>query len=175
MATGHEVFVADVKRGGGKAGGIDHRAGGEGDAIGIDQQDLTVGADLAGNGGGGVAGDAVERGGGGRGLFEADFAASVDREFPPVDDGRRGVLFDDEMVRSGAADLSLAGNHAPLDRHRARLGVCVLGQTDQGRRNTRAEHTGNGGGNLPPGRAVIVLAPVEADACLGLRHFRNHD
>ena len=106
VITREEIVVADRERGGDEAADVDLRAGGEEDAVGIDQEDVAVGGERAADDGSFGARHAVEHDGGGVGLLEMHRVAGTDGEALPVDDRLGGGLVD--------------GHRRPLGRDRRR-------------------------------------------------------
>ena len=109
-----EIRIRQVQGGGHKARHIDLRAGPEGDAVGIDQEDPAVGLQLAQNARGVTAGHTIEYGAGRRLLDKPGGLALGNGEALPVDDRTRGI-----GDRKGAPVL---GKTHPASGHRRRNG-----------------------------------------------------
>ena len=100
LTAGEEGILIEVERGGNQARGVDGRAFAEEDAVGIDQDDATVGRDRAKNLGWSDADDFV-RGDGRRGrLVEADAFALRDGEAVPLDERAVRRLVDRDARRA---------------------------------------------------------------------------
>ena len=112
VIAGQEIGVADIQGGGDQPADIDARAAAEQDAVGVDEEDLAVGGQLALDARGGGAAGAVEGDGGTVGLLEIDGCLAADVEVLPVDDGALAALVD-RHGRAGAADGGLSGADLP--------------------------------------------------------------
>ena len=76
--TIHEVVVADVQAGSEQAGDVDGRVAAEHDAVAIDEENLTIGDEVAENLAGILVEDAVQRGSRGGRLQELDSLVGSD-------------------------------------------------------------------------------------------------
>ena len=100
LTSGEEGILVEVERGGDQAGGVDGRPLAEEDAVGIDQDDPTVGRDRAKDFRRRDADDFV-RGDGRRGrLVEADALALRDGEAVPLDERAIRRLVDRDAGRT---------------------------------------------------------------------------
>ncbi len=130
----HEVLVRHVE-GGGHEGARLHRTGrGDGDAVRVDEVDLPVGVDLAGDGRGRRPGHPVEERRGGRGLADVDAAARADGEALPVDDRGRRRLLDRHLGGRGRGDTDAAVDRARPMGQLARNEGGGLGQGGAGQK-----------------------------------------
>ena len=136
VIAGQEIIVADIQRRGHQSANIDAGAAAEEDAVGVDEEDLAVGGELAFDARGGGAAGAVEGDGGAVGLLEIDGCLAADVEVLPVDDGALAALVD-RHGRAGAADGGLAG--ADLPAAGQRRGGQVGGQRGVGA-NGQGQH-----------------------------------
>ena len=94
VVAGHEVAVTDVQGSGNQAVHIDLCALAEEHAIGIDQENLTIGVEVAENGRRVLAHDTVQGDGKTVGLDEVDGFTSANIEALPVDGQQLALLID---------------------------------------------------------------------------------
>ena len=137
LAT-HEVSILDVQAAGHQAADIDLRAFAEDHAIGVDQPNLAVSAQLALNLSGGAAGDAVERDRLRVGLSERDLGLLADIELLPVQDSALALLLHRQLIavlreRGLAAGQLRALGQGVSQQTRIRPcpGACGMGGTGQ--------------------------------------------
>jgi len=127
VVAGEKVGIAEVKGGGDQAADVDLRTGSEQDAVGVDHENLAVGAEAAQYLAGVLAEHAVERDGGCAGLVEAHRFVGRNAEALPVDGEILAALVDGGVdtglrYRPGArADLSAGG---PCQGQGAEQGEC---------------------------------------------------
>ena len=126
MASGEEVGIGEVQRGGDQAGDIYSGTGAEHDAVGVDQEHATVGLQRAEDLAGVAADDAVEDGGAGGLLGETGDFVGLDAEVLPVDDGAGGVGDGEGVAAGGEAGLAVD------DVAAHRVGVCLKGEQAAG-------------------------------------------
>ena len=100
LTSGEEGILVEVERGGDQASGVDSRTLAEEDAVGIDQDDATVGGDRAKDLGRGNADDFVRSDGTRRRLVEADAFALRDGEAVPLDERAVRRLVDRDVRRT---------------------------------------------------------------------------
>ena len=98
-----------------QAGGIDPRIGAKSDAVGIDEKDFAVRDQLAEDGRGVAAGDAVQDRAGVRLLDETREFAAIDGETLPVDD-RTGRIGNVQHAGSRAREACLPVHHRGTGR-----------------------------------------------------------
>ena len=111
-----EILVADSQGGGHQAGHVDAGAGAEKHAVGVDQEDLAVGAHAAEDVGRRAAHHPVEDHGRAAGLDELDVVAAADGEALPVDDRAVDDLIDHHAVGGRVVD---GGGGGAADHHAA--------------------------------------------------------
>ena len=100
-----EIGIRNAERRGHEAAADGNRPGRrDRDAVGIDEIDLAVGSERAGDGRRGCAGDAVEGGCAVAGLLDGDRALRADGEVLPLDDGSGASLMDRHRAVGGRAD-----------------------------------------------------------------------
>ena len=122
VIAGHEVVVADAQGRGKDAADIDLGAAGEQHAVGVAEEDLAVGVELAVDFRGAVADDAVQCNGACIGLDEIDGGGAADVEALPIERGALAGLLDGEdvgcLADAGAAgdDLAAGGQGAGIER-----------------------------------------------------------
>mgnify|MGYP006932275169 CR=1 FL=1 len=130
-----------------EAADIDLRALAEQHAVGVDDEDLTVGVDGAVDDAALVADDAVQRRGRTVGLVEVDGVLRADRKTLPVDDGLLRRLID-VCDRAGLRDAGGARDHRTAGRalrggrmrqrhHRANRGGRQQGHPERSDRKRR--------------------------------------
>lgn len=100
--AGQRIGIAQARRAGHQAAGIDPRAIAEQDPVGIEQEYLAIGLERAVDHRAFVAGDAVQGHGSGVGLHEGDRRVLADRKIAPFDGGFGAALGD----RHGRAVLA---------------------------------------------------------------------
>lgn len=108
----HEIGRGDVQPRGDDAADIDHRCRSKNDAIGIDQDDLTVGVDTTGDGGAVIAENAVEGNRRAVRLDLLDTLIDIDIVRLPVDGHVPSGLIN-RRCRAGLADGTAAAHHLP--------------------------------------------------------------
>ena len=145
VVAGKEVRVGQGEGRRHEAADVDSGRGREQDAVGVEQEDLAVGREVALEDRGIGADDAVEGDGGGRGLDEADGLAGGDVEAPPLDDGPGGGLGDGHP-RGGGGDGRLTGGDAAAGRQGRRLQAEARGDEQQAEEGLPG--TGGTGGGL---------------------------
>ncbi len=172
VVPGEEGGVADVQGGGDQTPHVDLRPRGEGDSVGVDQEDLAVGVQVSVDGAWitpqyAIQGDAVDIR-----LVEGDGLLAADPEALPVEDGLGRRLGDSERA-AALPEACLAGYHLAAGReregHRRGTAQGAEGGTDQGRERPAAAAGGRtarlaaGSGDLGGGHEGIQGAvPDEA-------------
>ena len=121
--AGERVAVTEAQAGGDETGGVDARAGADGDAVGVDEVDAAVGLQLPQDRRLFRAGDAVQHCALRVLLDEAGELVGFDREPLPVDDGPGGVG-DAEAFAAGGE-----GRRAADDGRIGRVGLGIAGKT----------------------------------------------
>ena len=133
VAAGQEVAVGHRQRRDHQAADVDARACAEDDAVRVEQKDPAVRRHLSEDVRRVIAGHAVQRHRGARGLVEADLFAGGDREALPVDDRLVGGLPDDLGGRARLADGRVACHHLAA----LRQCPCHAGQAEADREAER--------------------------------------
>ena len=107
---GEKILVGKIESGSNQPGGIDDGVAAKDDAVGVDQKNLAVGAQLAKNGGRVLPANAVEHGAGSRRLNKAGEFVAADIEILPLDDGVARIG-DFQRVRDTCIELRAAMHH----------------------------------------------------------------
>ena len=139
-----EGVIGDVESAGHQAVDVDPGVLAEDETVRIEEENLSVGLQLAHDGAGIGLEDTVERHGRGAGLPELDRVLDADIEFLPVQDGLPGILVDghlvtgDHLVGTPEADQGGLGN-----------GQFARSNLAHAQAQTRREDAANGHGHRP--------------------------
>ena len=119
--SGVKILIGDPERRRDKAAAhIDDAGFGDGNAVGVDEIDLAIGIQIAGNRRGRIARDTVEHGRSGIGLLEGHGIAGTDREAAPVDDRITARLRNRERIGIGRSDARRTRGHRSAGRQNTR-------------------------------------------------------
>jgi hypothetical protein len=150
-----KVSVGDVQARADEGARVDRRAIGDGDAVGVDQHELAVGAQRPGEDRGVLAGHAPQEGRQRTRLIDAHAGTRCDVETLEVDDRLLGGLGDQQAVRGTGVKRDAALHdprvHRQLAPGRRREGGIVLSKGRASRQCRRAgkKHAAQGCSTMP--------------------------